>query len=158
DDRREGDDDERPEPPPLTARIAALLGHRDALERAVAGAWLERVEPDVTGPIAPEAGFELEGADRDEVEAPDGSGIVVRFSTVGHRSTGEDWARLASSRIGSRDLLVPSEFPGGLPMEQLAEAWADWQAAIELFNRAAWQRASRSREAERQAREARDEA
>jgi hypothetical protein len=43
-------------------------------------------------------------------------------------------------------------------MEQLAEAWADWQGAVELFNRDAWQRESRRRDAERQARETRDTA
>jgi hypothetical protein len=41
-------------------------------------------------------------------------------------------------------------------MEQLAEAWADWQVAVEQFNREAWRRRSEAREAERRTREARE--
>jgi hypothetical protein len=149
-------DDEPHEQPPLAARIAALLGRRATLERAVAEAWLERVDPDVTGPIAPQRGFELEGAARDEVEAVDGSTIVVRFSTATRRFDGGGWIRLESTRISEHDLPVPGQFSGGLPMEQLAEAWADWQGAVETFNRAAWARRSAVLEAERDARAARE--
>jgi hypothetical protein len=154
-------DDTRPEPeqapapPPLGARIQALLGRRSALDHALAAAWMRRVDPDRTGPIEPEDGYELESAEREELPAADGSGLVVRFSTATRRFADGGWTRLESSRLGRADHLVPLEFSAGLPIEQLAEAWADFRGEVETFNRAAWARASSAREAERQAREAR---
>jgi hypothetical protein len=143
------------EAPPLAARISALLRRRSALDRAVA--WMERVDPGRTGPIEPEDGFELETAEREEAEAADGSGILVRFSTVTRRYAGGRWPALESTRLGRSSLLVPDEFSAGLPMEQLAEAWADYRAEVGELNRAAWDRGSARREAEREAREAREQ-
>jgi hypothetical protein len=144
--------------PPLRARIAALAGGRAARERAVALEWLKRVDPDTTGPISPEAGYELEVARRDEVDAADGSGIVIRFSTATLRFADSGWLQLETSRIGHADMLIPAEFSAGLPMAQLAEAWTDYELSVALFNRAIWQGQSAAREVERQTREDREEA
>src|SRR5262249_28175902 len=82
------------------------------------------------------------------------SGIVVRFSTATRRFDGGGWIRLESTRISEHDLPVPAQFSAGLPMEQLAEAWADWQGAVETFNPAAWARQSAALAAARRARAA----
>jgi hypothetical protein len=145
---------EGPTPPPLAARIAALVGLRGGLARSLAKAWLSRVDPDGTGPIDPEQGFELEGAHRQETVAGDRSGLLVAFSTSTHRFGDDGWMRLETSRIGSRELLTPTEFSAGLPIEQLAGAWADYRAEVTAFNRAAWVCESVRREAELRAREA----
>jgi hypothetical protein len=154
-DRHELPDDASPAPP-LHARLQALLGRRSPLERALALTWMRRVDPDRTGPISPENGFELERAWRTELAASDGSGFIVRFSTVTRRFVDGRWPALDSSRIGRSDLLVPTEFSAGLPIEQLAAAWADYRAEVDAFNAAAWARESAAREAARAAREERE--
>jgi hypothetical protein len=118
---------------------------------------MSRVDPGRTGPVEPEGGFELEAAERDEVEAPDGSGLLVRFSTVTRRYENGGWAALDSTRLGRGSLLVPPEFSAGLPTEQLAEAWADYRAAVDASNRDAWSRESARRDAATRAREAREQ-
>ena len=113
------------------------LGRRPHREDAALKSWLAHVEPGVTGPSAPQAGFELEVAQRDEVEAPNRSGVVVRFTTARHRFDGESWRR-TSGTVAYDDLWLPAEFPASLPSDQLAEAWADYTAAVESINRRTW--------------------
>jgi hypothetical protein len=144
--------------PPLRARLAAGLGRSQARARITAGRWLAFVEPGDTGPIDPELGYELEVAHRDEVELTDGSGILVRFSSVAQRFTESGWQQIELTKIAHRDIAVPAEFPASLPVEQLVEAWGDYQAAVAAFNRRVWAAEEESREAQRQAGEARDEA
>jgi hypothetical protein len=140
----------RPARLPVGARLAALVGFRRSLERATAKAWLSLVEPDDTGPVGPEAGYDLEVAHRDQVEAADGSTMLVRFSTATHRFLDGSWVQLATTRISRPDLLTPPEFSAGLPVEQLAEAWGDYGAEVAAFNRDVWSRESQRREDERQ--------
>jgi hypothetical protein len=114
-------------------------------------AWLSRVAPGDTGPSAPESGYELEVAKRDEVAAVDGSGMVVRFTTLRHRFGGTEWIPLETTRIARGATHVPSEFSAGLPIEQLAEAWGDYRGAVDAFNSAAWSQESARRDATRRA-------
>jgi hypothetical protein len=142
---------------PLGVRLAALVGRRGDRDRVRAAAWRVQVDPGVTGPVSPEDGFEVEGAHRDEVDAADGSGVLIRFSTATHRFADSGWQRLATTRIAGRDLLAPGEVSAGLPVEQLTAAWSDYQITVETINRAAWAAASGARDAERQAHAAHDE-
>jgi hypothetical protein len=151
DDRRPAS--QRPSAPPLRLRLSALLGRGAGDDRT----WLARVEPDETGPVSPEPGYELEIAKREEIAAADGSGIVIRFSTLRHRFAEGDWVPLQTTKIGRRAVLVPGEFSAGLPIEQLAEAWGDFRGAVDAFNRRAWAHDSQTREAARLAREEREE-
>lgn len=138
--------------------MGRLLGGKGARERARVETWMTRVEPDDTGPIAPEEGYEVEVAHRDEVEVADGSGMLIRFRTATHRFTGGRWVPLETTRIGSRDLLVPAEHAAGLPAEQLVDAWLDYRTAVDELNRARWSRESGDRESRRVARAEHDDA
>jgi len=120
--------------------------------------WLSRVDPGGTGPIAPEERYALEVARRDELEAADGSGLIVRFRTATCRFADGAWVDETSSDIAARDLLVPTEFGASLPAEQLAEAWGDFRAAVHEFNRRVWSEESGRRERRRQADAARADA
>jgi hypothetical protein len=155
--------DERPplrraERAPLRARLAASLGRRQGLDRAAAHAWLARVDPGETGPVSPETGYEVEAATREEVDAPEGAGLLVRFATARYRFNGAGWAALDRTKLSQAALLVPAEFSAGLPVEQLAEAWGDYRAEVAAFNRSAWDALSSARDAERRAREERADA
>ncbi|HWX09547.1 MAG TPA: hypothetical protein VNY33_06185 [Gaiellaceae bacterium] len=139
--------------PPLRARLAALARRGAAADRA----WVSRVEPDETGPVSPEPRFELEVAKREEIEAADGSGIVIRFETLTHRFGETDWIPLETTKIGRGAVLVPTEFSAGLPIEQLAEAWGDFRGAVDAFNESEWAKQSQAREAARLAEQQRDD-
>ena len=128
------------------------MWHAD-LDRAVALAWRTHVAPAETGPAAPEAGWELEVAKRSETDAPDGTGVLVQFTTARYRFDGAAWLALERTKISQAELLIPAEFSAGLPVEQLAEAWVDYQSAVAAFNRDAWERCSAERDADREARE-----
>jgi len=136
----------------LRTRLAAAVGRRQGLEHAIARAWRTRVAPAETGPATPEAGYEVEVAKRSESEAPDGSGVLVQFATARYRFDGAAWLALDRTKISQTELLIPAEFSAGLPVEQLAEAWVDYQAAMAAFNRDAWVRCSAERDADREAR------
>jgi len=141
-----------PAAPPLKARLAAGLGLRGGLERAARREWLTLVEPDETGPISPEPGYEVEVAKRTEGTALDGSGnLIIRFSSATYRFAEASWMQLETTRIGSRALLAPAEFSAGLPIEQLAEAWGDYGAAVHAFNSRVWREQADAREGARQA-------
>jgi hypothetical protein len=135
--------------------VHRLLGGRD---RAVVEAWLERVDPGTTGPVEPEQAFEVECAHRDQVAAADGMGTVVRFRTASHRFEGRHWVELETTRIALGAVLVPAEFSGGLPAEQLVDAWLDYKQAVEEFNTNRWSDLSAAREQARLETEARETA
>jgi len=139
------------------AGLSRLLGGRAARERAVADAWLAHVDPDTTGPIDAEDGYELERPHRDQVEAADGTGMLIRFRTATHRFAGRDWVALETTTIGRDELLVPTEYSAGLPPDQLVEAWLDYRQAVDELNRERWSRLSADREAARLAREAHED-
>ena len=144
-------------PPAASAHRKSGVFRRRRDERVVAS-WLRHVEPGDTGPVDPEAGYELEVAVRDEVELTDGTGILVRFATAAHRFDGADWVRLAGTRATRSAIPNPTEFPASLPVEQLVEAWGDYQQAVAGFNRRAWAQLSERREAEQAALEAHEAA
>jgi hypothetical protein len=137
--------------------LVSLLGRRKAREQVVKS-WLAHVDPGATGPVEPEVGFELEGAHRDEAEAPDHSCILVRFTAARRRFDGESWSRLDGTRIPHDELWLPAEFPASIPIEQLAEAWADYTAAVDSFNRSSWRAEDERRAAEEQSEAEREEA
>lgn len=138
--------------------LARLLGGHTVRERAVADVWLARVDPDTTGPIDPEVGFQLEAAHRDQFVTEDGSGTLIRFRTATHRFDGHEWVELETTAIARDAILVPTEHSGGLPADQLVAAWLDYKQAVDAVNRERWTEESARREAARIAREAREEA
>jgi hypothetical protein len=147
----------RAEPRARAGLLGLVIGGRGTRERARVETWMRRVEPDVTGPVPPEDGYELEVARRDEVEAADGSGIVIRFSTATHRFAEGAWAPLETTRIGSRDLLIPAEHSAGLAPEVLMDAWVDFRGAVDAVNEGRWSREAAAREAGRVAQAEHDE-
>jgi hypothetical protein len=138
--------------------LARLLGGHAARERATTDAWLACVDPDTTGPIDPEVGFQLEAARRDQFVAADGTGTVIRFRTATQRFDGSDWIELETTTIGLDGLLVPTEHSAGLPADQLVDAWLDYKQAVEAVNRERWSGESARRETARIQREDREEA
>jgi hypothetical protein len=138
--------------------LARLLGGHAARERATTDAWLSRVDPDTTGPIDPEESFRIEVAHRDQVVAADGSGTLIRFRTATHRFDRGAWTELETTTIGHEELLVPTEHSGGLPADQLVDAWLDYKQAVNAVNRERWAKEAASREEARAAAEAREAA
>jgi len=139
-----------PDRKPRRPFLSGLLARGQAQKRAVSHAWLTLVDPDETGPISPEAGYQTEVARRDQIGAADGSNtIVIRFTTSTSLFDGEAWERLETTRIRSSDILVPAELSAALPIEQLTEAWGDYGVAVHAINRAAWQQESNAREQQR---------
>ena len=122
--------------------LSRLLGGRAARERALADAWLAHVDPDTTGPIDPEDGYELERPHRDQVDAADGTGMLIRFRTATHRFGSREWVALETTTIGRDELLVPTEYSAGLPPDQLVEAWLDYRQEVDEVNRDRWSRLS----------------
>ena len=55
---------------------------------------------------------------REELEAADRAGMVVRFHAASHQFHDGHWVELPSTRIPRRDILGPTEFSAGLPIEQ----------------------------------------
>jgi hypothetical protein len=131
-------------------RIGALRHPHEARNEALASAWMAHVRPDETGPIAPEDGYKVEVAKREELEAADRSGMVVRFHAASHQFHDGRWVELPSTRIPRRDILVPTEFSAGLPVEQIVDAWGDYKAAVDVFNRRTWDTLSEQQETQRQ--------
>ena len=138
--------------------IARILGGRAGRERARAVTWLTRVDPDRTGPIDPEAGYEVEVAHRDQIDAVDRSGLLVQFRTATHRFDEDEWVELGTTKARRDQLVFPTEQSAALPAEQLVEAWLDYRAAVEAFNCARWTDQSAERERNREAAAAREQA
>lgn len=156
--------DTRAQPARKSAQSGTTLGRLHGLKhpgethrRALVDAWMTHVTPDETGPVAPEDGYQLEVARREEVAATDGSGILVRFRSATVQFHDGAWADLPTTRIPRRDVLVPAEFSAGVATEQLVEAWNDYKAAIDAFNGNRWDALSVRRDAQQQADAARDD-
>lgn len=137
---------------PLKARLAHA-GKGSAGQSRVTE-WMRLVEPDETGPIEPDEGYEVEVAHRQELTPVEGDGVLVSFTTSTHRFAGDAWARLETTHFTRTELLVPTEFHGSLPVEQLVEAWGDYQAAVHAFNACKWDETGPARERARQAAQA----
>lgn len=124
-------------PVPLMRRVKRTLGVGTARDRA--REWLSRVEPDDTGPIEPEEGWEIEVPVKYDIADPEGGAHrVVRFDVQSYRFEYAAWRACDTSRGGKPRRLVPREFPASLPIEQLAEAWADFVAEVAEHNRRVW--------------------
>lgn len=143
---------------PAVGRLLGLKHPREAHRRALVHAWMTHVKPDETGPIAPEDGYQIELAWREEVEAADGSGMLIRFHTASARFAGGAWDELQTTRIPRRELLVPAEFSAVTATEELVEAWEDYKAAVDAFNGKCWDALSAEREGRRQADAAHEDA
>lgn len=141
----------KPQGAPIRNRLGALRRSHEARDQALVAAWMTRVRPDETGPIAPESGYQVEVAKREELEAADHSGMVVRFRTATHQFNDSSWAELPTTNISRHDVLVPKEFSAGLSAEQIVDAWNDYKTAVDAFNRRAWDDSSEQREARREA-------
>jgi hypothetical protein len=129
-------------PSPAWRRAAHALGVTSKRDRAKR--WLLHVDPDRTGPVDPEDGFELEAAVRSQRPKPEGVGSLVCFDSQSVRFEYSDWREIPTTHGGKPRVLVPREFPASLPMEQLAEAWADFCEEVADHNAEIWD-AQRSR-------------
>jgi hypothetical protein len=118
---------------PLGRRLARTLGLGAMRE------WLSRIDPGDTGPTAPEEGWETESAVKWDEAAPEGPHRVVRFDVQTYRFEYGAWRPCDGSRGGKPRRLVPRELGADLPIEQLAEAWNDFEAEVAAHNRRFWQ-------------------
>jgi len=82
----------------------------------------------------------------------------VRFATATHRFDGEHWSSTGTTRVRHQDLWLPAEFPASLPIDQIAEAWADYTAAVGNVNRRTWAPEDERRETAAQSEVEREEA
>jgi len=148
----------KPESATLRGRLMGLKHPGEAHQRALVTAWMTRVRPDETGPIAPEDGYQVEVARRDEVEAADGSGMLIRFHAATARFHAGAWVDLQTTRIPRHELLAATEMPASLAAEQIVDAWGDFRAAVDAFNGRAWAAGAAQRETQRQADAAHEDA
>jgi hypothetical protein len=133
---------------PLGSRLAHTLRGSRAQDRALA--WLGVVAPGETGPIEPEDGWDLEVPVKTDVPAPEGPHRIVRFDAQSMRFERGNWSPCATSHGGKPRVLVPREFPATLPIEQLAEAWNDFEEEVAVHNRAVWAAEAARRDAPRE--------
>lgn len=121
---------------PLLRRLRRALGVGGSRDRA--RAWLARIEPGATGPVAPEEGWELEVAVKFEHEAPEGPDLLVYFDSASVRFEYGAWRPVDATRGGKPRRLVPRELPASLPVAALVEAWTDFLQEVEDHNRRVW--------------------
>jgi hypothetical protein len=88
----------------------------------------------------------------------EGDGVLIGFTTSTHRFAESGWTRFDTTRVARSELLVPTEFHGSLPVEQLLDAWGDYQSAVHAFNANKWATERPAREDARQAARAREDA
>jgi hypothetical protein len=130
---------------PLLRRARRALGI--AGERDRVAQWLSKVEPDETGPSAPESGWELEAPVKYERRDPAGVHVVVCFDVQSVRFEFAEWQPVDATRGGKPRTLVPREFGASLPIDQLAEAWNDFVEDVAGHNRRLWRAESDRRDA-----------
>jgi len=150
--------EQKPESAKLLGHLTAVKHPREAHQRALVATWMTHVRPDETGPIAPEDGYQVEVARREEVEAADGSGMLIRFHSATAGFHDGAWVDLQTTRIPRDELLAPTEISAAIPAEQIVDAWGDYKAEVDAFNRRAWDADSARREAHRQGDAAHDDA
>jgi hypothetical protein len=134
---------------PLARRIRRALGVATRRDRA--REWLKRVEPDETGPIEPEESWEIEAPTKYEWPAPEGPHLLVCFDVESLRFEDSAWRRIGTSRGGKPRTLVPRQFSASIPIDQLAEAWNDFEEEVAAHNRGIWQAESERRAARSEA-------
>lgn len=123
-------------------RALGIPDRRDRLRE-----WLRQVVPDQTGPIDPEAAWEIESATKHERQAPEGAHLLIQFDVQSLRFERGTWAPIDVSRHGKPRTLVPRTFSASLPIDALAEAWNDFGEEVARHNRAIWQAESAARDA-----------
>jgi hypothetical protein len=121
---------------PLLRRVRRTLGMGSRRDRA--RAWLSRVEPGETGPVAPEEGWELEVAVKYEQEAPEGHDLLVYFDAASLRFEYGAWRPVDDSHNGKPRRLGPRELPASLPVAALVEAWTDFVQEVADHNHRVW--------------------
>jgi len=133
-------EDRRPPLPaesgPLLRRMRRTLGLGGPRDRA--RAWLARVEPGETGPVAPEEGWELEVPVKYEQEAPEGPDLLVFFDAASVRFEYGAWRPVDATRGGKPPRLAPRELAASLPVAALVEAWNDFVQEVADHNRRVW--------------------
>jgi len=153
-------EDRRPPLPaeagPLLRRMRRTLGLGGRHDRA--RAWLTRVEPGETGPVAPEEGWELEVPVKYEQEAPEGPDLLVFFDAASARFEYGAWRPVDATHGGKPLRLMPREFPASLPVAALVEAWTDFVQEVADHNRRVWHAEAARRVAHAAELEARHEA
>jgi hypothetical protein len=121
---------------PLLRRVRQTLGVGSRRDRM--RSWLARVEPDETGPPAPEEGWELEAPVKHEDRLAEGPDLIVFFDAASIRFEYGAWRRCDATPGGKPRRLVPREFPASLPVAALAEAWNDFVEEVAAHNRRVW--------------------
>jgi hypothetical protein len=121
---------------PILRRVRRGLGVQTSRDRV--GEWLTKVDPDTTGPVAPEEGWGLEWPVKAEVPAPEGPGLLVVFDVQSYRFEQGSWRECAVTPGGKPRRLVPREFAASLSMDALAEAWNDFEAEVGDHNARIW--------------------
>lgn len=153
-------EDRRPPLPaesgPLLRRMRRMLGLGSRHDRA--RAWLTRVEPGETGPVAPEESWELEVPVKYEQEAPEGPDLLVFFDAASVRFEYGAWRPVDGTRGGKPRRLIPREFAASLPVAALVEAWTDFVQEVDDHNRRVWHAEATRRVAHAAELEARHEA
>jgi hypothetical protein len=141
---------------PLLRRVRQTLGVGSRRDRQ--RAWLARVEPGETGPLAPEEGWGLEVAVKHEDRAPEGPDLLVYFDAASLRFEYGAWRPCDASHGGKPRRLVPRELAASLPVAALAEAWNDFVEEVATHNRRVWDAEVVRRNAEYAATKARHDA
>jgi hypothetical protein len=92
----------------------------------------------------------LWGAEKTEAKAPDASGRLILFKIGRYRWQGDHWQRLRRSPSVRPQTKTPTVFSASLPLEQLLDAWADFQRELAKRNYVDWLDRERWRKRERE--------
>lgn len=135
---------------PLRDQVSFLRRAKRALgvgsDRDRAREWLSKVEPDETGPIAPEEGWTIEWPIKSEREAPEGPHRLVLFDVQSFRFEYGAWRPAATSSGGKPRTLTPRDFEASLEIAALAKAWNDYVAQVTEHNSRVWRAEAERRE------------
>jgi hypothetical protein len=125
-----------PERTTMLRRVKRGLGVGSSRDRV--REWLTKVDPGVTGPVAPEEGWALEWPTKVEVRAPEGPHLLLVFDVQSYRFEFGAWRHCDATPAGKPRSLIPREFSTSLPIEALAEAWNDFEHEVTEHNERAW--------------------
>jgi len=133
-----GDRRARPvaQPATLLRRMRRGLGVSTSRDRAKE--WMTKVDPDATGPVAPEEGWGIEWPVKAELPAPEGPDLIVTFDVQSYRFEDGSWRECDVTPGGKPRRLVPREFAASLAIDALAEAWNDFEAEVAAHNARVW--------------------
>jgi hypothetical protein len=111
---------------------------RYAVERLAAWGKVVHEISSSFGPAEPEDGYELWIPERFELEALDGSAILVHFRATRYRWQLDGFLRLAT-KLRQAEIEPPNCFSATLAPAALASAWYDFRVAIDTVNADEWQ-------------------